>query len=59
MINTLSLSLCYGFVHLFGRSVNRGEYEDPVARQCHPPKYRKSGSGPTDQFHRAGAYSYS
>ena len=34
--NTLSSFLYFGFVHLFGRSVDRGEYEDLVARQRHP-----------------------
>ena len=43
--NMLSSSLCNGFVHLFGRSVDRGEYGDRVARQCRLSKYRKVVAG--------------
>ena len=49
--NMLPSFLCYGFVHLFGRSVDRWKYADPVAWQCGPPKYRKMVAGqPTHAF---------
>ena len=51
--NTLFVLLLW----LHSQSVDRGEYEDPVARQCRPP-IEKDGCGPTDRSHRARAFSF-